>query len=193
MPLPARLRRLRAVGGDRGEVALQQIGIDLQQLTGRLARTPRQGLVGQQRPQQMAGADARRALFERGQQPGLLAEFHDVRRQRRRARVAGLQLLQRAVQIGDEAPLVDLVMAQDGGDVAIGRIGQRQQPVFDLDIVMRARQRQAGRRLERATARLVQPADKLFQIDRGHSDFPRGKSPFSRSETMCYAEPLSSN
>ena len=123
----------------------------------------------------MAGADPRRALFQRGQQPRLLAQFDDVRRQRRRARVAGLQLLQRAVQVGDKAALVDLVVAQDRGDVAIGAIGQRQQPMLDLDIVVGARQRQAGRRLQRPAARVVQPPDQLFQIDGGHPDFPRGR------------------
>ena len=52
------LRRLRAVAADRGEVALQRIGLDLRQLARRLARAARQRLVGQQRPQQMAGAHA---------------------------------------------------------------------------------------------------------------------------------------
>ena len=68
-------------------------------------------------------------------------------------------------------------MTQNGSDVAVGPIGQRQQPVFDLDIIMGARQCHAGRRLERPAARIVEPAHKLFQVDRGHPASPGGAIP----------------
>lgn len=44
-------------------------------------------------------------------------------------------VFQRAVEIDDEAALIDLVMAQDRGYVAVGWLGQLEQPVFDLDVV----------------------------------------------------------
>ncbi len=137
-------------------------------------------------------------MFKRRQQPGLLAQLDDIRRERRRPRIAGLQLLQRAVQVSNEAALVDLVVTKYGGDIAIRSVSQSEQPMFDLNIVMSARQCQTRGRLERTPARVVQPADKLFEIDRRHAvspfpvTFPGGKSPFSLLETMCYAEPLSS-
>ena len=77
---PARV--FAAVGGDRGEVALQRVGRDVAAAGPTLARAPRQRLVGQQRPEQMPRAHARRALLERGQQPGLLDHLDDVGRQR---------------------------------------------------------------------------------------------------------------
>ena len=82
-PAPAASAASAAVGGDRSEVALQDVGLDAGELAGCLARAPRQRLVGQQRPQQMAGADPARALLDRGEQPGLLDHVDDIGRQRR--------------------------------------------------------------------------------------------------------------
>ena len=67
-------------------------------------------------------------------------------------------------------------MAQYRRNIAVGTVGERKQPMLDLDIVVRARQRHPGRRFERPSAYLVQPAHKLLEIDRGHPVFP-GETP----------------
>src|SRR5262245_46696524 len=132
----------------------------------------------------MARSDAYRALLQRGQQPGLLAEFDDVRGKRRRARIAGLELLQRTVQVRDEPPLVDLIMAQNCSNIAIGSVGERKQPMLDLDVVVGARQRHASGGFECPAALLVQPTDKLLQIDCGHGFLP-GETPPFRVRRLC--------
>src|SRR5258705_10814395 len=91
-------------------------------------------------------------------------------------------------------------MAQDGGDVAVGRIGEPQQPMLDLDIVVGARQGQPGRRSERSPAGLVETAHKRFQSDGRHHLLPivnwpdrRRRSVFNRQrKRMFCANALSS-
>ena len=120
-PRPRRLlrrwrgRRLRARRRHRREIALQGVGRDLQELAGELAGASRQRLVGEERPQDMARADAREAMLERGEQPGLAGERHDLGRQGRRPRIAGLHAVERPVEIGSEPALLDVVVAQDRG------------------------------------------------------------------------------
>ncbi len=60
--------------------------------------------------------------------------------------------------------LVDLVLAQDRRNVAVGRIEQLHQPVLDLDVVMGARQGQPRGGFERPPARLVQSTDQRLQV-----------------------------
>ena len=59
--------------------------------------------------------------------------------------------------------------AEIGWQRKIRRIGQLQQPVLDLDIIMGARQGQSRGGLERTPASLVQPPHQRLQINRGHS------------------------
>ena len=65
----------------------------------------------------------------------------------RRACVAGLQLVDAARQICGEPRLVDFKMLDDRGEVARSRIEQLGEVVLDLDIVVGAREAEAGRAL----------------------------------------------
>ena len=149
-------------------VALQGVGRYAQQLPRCIAGPQRQGLVRDERPQQVPRPQPRETLLDRGEEPCLLRQLNDFRRQRGRAGIAGLHLVERAVQINDQPGLVDFVMTQDRGDVAVGRVSEPQQPMLDLDIVMGAGQGQPGRCFERPPARLVETAYQRFQIDRRH-------------------------
>src|SRR5262249_5427044 len=54
-------------------------------------------------------------------------------------------------------------------EVAVGRLQDLEQPMFDLDVEVAARQRQTSRRLQRPPAQIVQSSDQGFEIDRDHS------------------------
>ena len=166
-----RANRARCFGasrGHRGEVALEGIGRNPQQLARSFARPARQDLVRQQCPQQMTGAHPRQAMLDRGHQPRLFGEIYDLRRQGWRPGIAGLHAVERAVEVDREPRLVHLVVTQDRRDVAIRGIGQLYEPMLDLDIVVGAREGEARGGLEGAPARLVQPSHQCFKINRGH-------------------------
>jgi hypothetical protein len=59
-------------------------------------------------------------------------------------------------------------MPQDGGNVGIGALGKFDQPVLDLDIIMRPRHRQAGGGFECPAAMIVKPSNQRFEIDGNH-------------------------
>ena len=134
----------------------------------------------------MTGTHTRRVLLQRCQQPCLFAEFDDIRCQRRCARIARLQFVQRAIKVSDEAALIDFVVSQDRGDVAVCPISHFEQPVLDLDIIMSARQRQSCCRFQITPARLIQPTDELFKIDCGHAVSPDGGKCFPLSVSQQY-------
>ena len=166
--LAGRLRCLGRVGADRLVLALERVRRDLRELGRDLAGMARQHFVGDQRPQQMARAHAIRALFDGGQQPALLYHLDDIGRERRRARVAGLHPVERAIDVRQQACRLDVPLAQDRGEVAVGAIEQADQQMFDLDVVMGTQSRSASRRFEGAAADIVQTSDQWFQLYRAH-------------------------
>ena len=138
------------------------------QVTRRLARAPRQHVVGEQCPEQMTRAHAVCALLDGGQQPALLDHIDDIGRERRGARVAGLHPLERAVEVGQQAGRFDIPFAQDRGEVGIGTIEQADQQMFDLDVVVGSQSRNAGRCLEATTADIVQASYQWLEFYRAH-------------------------
>ena len=164
-------RRLGRFGGvlAKGEqLALQDVGRDGAQPRRDFPRPQGQGLVGQQRPQKMAGAHPARAVFDRCEQPGVLHHVHDVGRQRGRAGVAGLHAVQRPADIGQQPRRIDFPAPQDGGDVSVGPVEQADQHVLDFDVVMRPQRCRAGGGFERAAADIVETSNERLQLDRAH-------------------------
>src|SRR3546814_7603448 len=74
----------------------------------------------------------------------LFEQFGQVRRQRRGARVAALEAVEHLAQRALQAFGRQVELAQDAADVAVVDLDQLEQEVFDLDIVVAARQAQAG-------------------------------------------------
>jgi hypothetical protein len=72
-------------------------------------------------------------VFHRGQDPGLTDKLIDRQRERRRARVARLELIDGACQIALEAGPVDLEVPEDPGEVGVGRCGELRQLALDFD------------------------------------------------------------
>ena len=113
----------------------------------------------------MAGADLRRAVVERAERPRLVEHLDDVRAERRRARVAGLQLVEALRQLRRQPRPVDAELLEDRREVAVGGVEQLHEVVLDLDVVVRAGQAQAGRRFDGAPRRVIQLADEGSEID----------------------------
>ena len=85
--------------------------------------------------------------------------LQQVRAERRSARVAGLELVEAARQLGRQARFVHFEMLQDGRQIAVARIQQLHQVMLDLHVVVRAGKTQARRGFQRVARGVVQLSD----------------------------------
>ena len=152
----------------RGQVSAQGFRRDPLEFAGRLAGHAGQHFVGQERAQQMPGADLGTAVFDRRDHPGFADQIHDLRRQRRRAGIACLQAVDGPRHRADQPRRIDLELAQQGRQIGVGDLQQLEQPVLDLDVIVRPRQAQARRALQRAAAGVIQFSNQRFEIDGYH-------------------------
>ena len=120
---------------------------------------PRQVLGGEDRHERMAGAHVLGAIVDGPDRPCLGEGPHQVRAERRCARVARLEVVEAPREIRDESRPLDAVMAQDERQIIVGGVERLQQKMLDLDVVVRARQAQAGRRLDGIAGIVVELAD----------------------------------
>ena len=60
-------------------------------------------------------------------------------------------------------------MAQQKSDVVARLLEEFDQPVFDLDVVIRAREAQAGGTLKRPLALGIEFANQILEIETGHA------------------------
>ena len=135
------VRRGRLFAG--GLDPLQQVG--LQGLVGirssddaLFSSRARRSLAVEQGEQQQAGTDLRLAEHA-GVDHGVLEQADGVRGQRRSAGIAGLEQLQRQVDLGDCGRRAPGRSAAAGGEVAAVDVQQLQQQVLDLYVMMGAR------------------------------------------------------
>jgi len=112
----------------------------------------------------VAAAHLANAVFDRGQQPGLLDHAGDVRRQRRGAGVAFLERAQGGDQLRLQALGDHVVVTQDGRQVAVAAVEQLQQQVLDLDVVVVLRQAQGRRAFSGRAAGFVELGEQRLQV-----------------------------
>ena len=114
------------------------------------------------------------AEFQRADGPRLGQHREQGRTERRRARVAGLELVQAARQLRREPRLVYAELFQDAREIRIRRVQQLHQEVLDFDVVVRARQAQPGRAFERRASGVIQLGNDRLQANRhsGSSNWP---------------------
>ena len=92
--------------------------LDLLELFAGLADDPREFLVGDQRQDRVAGTHLARAEIDGAERPGLGQHFAAREGlKRRRARVAGLQLVEAARQFRGQARFVDPEMLRDAAQI----------------------------------------------------------------------------
>lgn len=96
-------------------------------------------LAVEQGEQQQAGTDLRLAEHA-GVDHGVLEQADGVRGQRRSAGIAGLEQLQRQVDLGDQGVALQAEARQQAGEVAAVDVQQLQQQVLDLYVMMGALQ-----------------------------------------------------
>ena len=70
------------------------------------------------------GAHLGRAVVERADRPRVVEHQRDVRADRRRAGIAGLEVVEALRQLGRQARAVDTVLLEDRRDVAVGVVEQ---------------------------------------------------------------------
>src|SRR5436305_5877383 len=107
----------------------------------------------------MRRRDARRGVVYRGEHPSLFDESHEARAQGRRARVSRLQLVEGARDVRSEARGVYVELAQGASDVRVCLLGELEQVVLYVYLVVRAREADRRRPFERVAARVVQATD----------------------------------
>src|SRR5205807_1751607 len=113
----------------------------------------------QKRDQQMSTANLGGAVINRGQQPGLLNQLRQTRREPRSARIARLQFVQRGGQVFGDTRLIDFVAPENCREIGIGTLNQLQQKMFRLDVVVSARKAKPRRAFERAATSRVESAN----------------------------------
>jgi hypothetical protein len=106
----------------------------------------------------------RRAEVDRRQQPCLGHQLRQPRRERRRPRVAGLELVHRTRQLARDARQVHAEVVEDAVHIRVGRIEQLQKHVLDVDVVVRSGHTERRPAFERLSGRVVQPGDQRFEI-----------------------------
>lgn len=55
--------------------------------------------------------------------------------------------------------MVDIILPEDGRHIRVGPLGQLDQPMLDLDIIMCTRKSESRGGFKRAPAMIVQPVD----------------------------------
>ncbi len=84
-------------------------------------------------------------------------------------RVTGLQFVEAAREIAGETRFVHAKLFKDARKIAVGDVEELEKKMFDLDVVVSARQTKTGGGLEGIPGGVVQLADQTFQICR-HDD-----------------------
>jgi hypothetical protein len=171
-PGPAGFRcgfgRFLAALGHLAEVPPHRIGRQVEQGGGAFLHRAAERLVVQQGGEQVARADLRTAGFKAGEQPGLAQPGDDVGRERRRARIAGLEAVERAGDLVRDAPGIDAALAHHGRDVGARGLDELEQHMLDLDVVVSAGEGQPGRGFQLPARERVHAPDEGFEVDRHH-------------------------
>ncbi len=160
----AGLPGLGATLHQRGKVQAQVIGVDFFQLRCRGDHHATQFSIVKQSLQQVSAAHLAYAVFDRGQQPGLLDHAGNVRRQRRGAGITFLEGAQGGDQLRLQAFGDDLVVAQDRRQVAVVVVEQLQQQVLHFHLVMVLRQAQGRRAFGGRAAGFVELGEQRLQV-----------------------------
>ena len=143
-------------GSDLREIFLQRFNRNGGKLARDFAGQASQIVTRQKRHQQMPTANLGGAVIDRGQQPGLLNPLRQTRRESGRARIAGLQFVQRGGQVFGDPGLIDFVVPENRREIRIGTLNQLQQKMFWLDVVVRARKTKPRCAFERAATSRVE-------------------------------------
>jgi hypothetical protein len=161
-------RNFLRTGGDLVQIVLDLFQVEAREQLGAARRQLRQLAIGQQRLQQMAAADLRLRVvlqIQRSDQPGVFKQLGQARREHRRARIAVLEALHFRAQVRFQLADADIALARDQRHVALRLLQQRQEQMFDIDLVLAQRHAQAGGARGGGAAGVVQFADQRFQID----------------------------
>ena len=161
----ARLRLFRRIGRDRREILLERLDRNLRQLAADVLRHARELFVREERQQRVTAAHLCRAVVEGADCPGFVEHRRNVRAHRRRASVAGLEMIEALRQLRRQPRPVDAVLLENRRDVAVGIVEQLHQIMLNLDVIVRARQAEARRGFHGAPSRVIQLADEGSEID----------------------------
>src|SRR5204862_4292858 len=142
---------------------------NLRELAADLLDHAREIVVGEESDDCMTRANLPRSVIDRAKRPRFREHAREMRAERRRPRVARLQVIETLREIGRETRAVDRVLPKDEREVAVGRVEKLREVVLDLDVVMRAGEAQSSRRLDGAARRRVELGDESTKID-GHKN-----------------------
>ena len=137
---------LARAGDDLQQVFPERLGRDLRQLRRGVPRLAPERLVRQEGQEDHARADLPGLVLDRGEHPGLADQVVDLDRERRRARVAGLEPVERGDEVALDARRDRSRSARKSRFRSVfGRLGELEQPVLDLDVgLVRDRQSPAA-------------------------------------------------
>ena len=158
-------RTLVRSAADGFEIVLEALRFDLLELFGDIAHEAHQLVVLREGNDAIAGTDVTGIVVERSHGP-CFAEHLDERGSKGwSTRIATLQFVERSCQLRRQLGFVDVESFDDGSQISARMFQQLHQEVFDLDIVMRALQTEAGRGLHGVARGVVQFSDQRFYID----------------------------
>ena len=170
-----RLPRLHRPLRDLAQTVLQLIKLEARKLAGHPTRQLAQARLGQQRQQHMRTADACGMRLQRGNQPRMLQQHRQVRREHRRARVPVFELAQLGFQITLQGRHRHLEALTQHRQIGLRLLQQRQHEVLQVHLEMPARHAQTGRPLGRAPRGVVELGDQGLEV-LTHGDDSVGKA-----------------
>ena len=161
---------LRAAGR-LGELVLQRIELEPREEFAAPVRELRKPGLGEQREQQVRAADARVVRLERGDQPRMLEQRGQVRTEDWCARVAIFETGDLALEVGAQRVGRDVEAPAQQREIAFRLLEQREKQVLEIDFVVAARHREAGRALGGQSGRVVELADQRFEVGAHQGSF----------------------
>ena len=161
------------VRGQRLELGLNRVGGQGQERLGGVAHLPRERIGRQQGAQQVTASNATGLRGQGRDQPRLFRQVHDRGSQGRRPRVARLEAVQRALQLGHDHRRILIEPADHGFQVGARRLEDLQQPVLDLDVVVRARETESGSAFEGSLRNIVEAIHEGLQVHGCHGERAR--------------------
>ena len=162
--VPHRLRRLHRTLGDVVQAVLQLFQLEPPKLTGHPPCQLAQARLGQQRQQHMRTADARSVRLQGGNQPGVLQQHWQVRREHRRARVPVLELAELGFQIPLQCRHRHLEALTQHRQIGLRLLQQRQHEMLQVHLEVPTRHAQAGSPLGRAPRGVVELGDQGLEV-----------------------------
>ena len=152
----------RRTGNDVPEIFVECLSTNFLKLACNFAHQPRKISRTRNRENAETGANLRGPEIDRADRPRFGEHVRERRTERGSAGVSGFQFIETARKIAGEPGFVDAKLFEDAWQIAIRDIEELEEEMFDLDVIMSARQAETRRGFESVPSGIVEFSDQTF-------------------------------